>query len=191
MKKALAHTSVSQTAREPFTLRIRVASGLALLGLMAAVGLFASRPAHTAGGPVPVTVANTPLPTTAADNPAVQPFQQEISYYFDVGSRTAVLDSEGIIVPAGKRLVIQTVSEYSTSRASTGMKTFIHVKSRGVNGQYSLPPLQNIGQPYPGAVQTITLYADPASTVSFEVLRANPTDVEYAVFEVCGYYVNI
>ena len=53
----------------------RLLAGVGTLALLAAVGLFSSRPARTAGGPVPVTVANAPLAVTAADNPAKQPFQ--------------------------------------------------------------------------------------------------------------------
>ena len=53
MKKTLVGDSGPKTARKPLSLKVRLVSGLALLGLVAGLGLFASRPAHTAGGPFP------------------------------------------------------------------------------------------------------------------------------------------
>ena len=52
------------------TLASRLLAGFGTAALLGAIGLFASRPAHTAGGPIPVSVANTPLATTAADMPS-------------------------------------------------------------------------------------------------------------------------
>ena len=51
----------------------RYFAAVSLLALLAAVGLFASRPAHTAGGPVPVTVSNT-VQNRDTEGPARQPF---------------------------------------------------------------------------------------------------------------------
>ena len=45
----------------------RLLAGFGTLALFGAIGLLASRPAHTAGGPIPVSVANTPLATTVSD----------------------------------------------------------------------------------------------------------------------------
>ena len=114
MKKALTQITITQApAVQPLQTsgggrkRGRVVSGLALIGLLAGLGLFVSRPAHTAGGPIPVSVANTPLATTATDSPAKQPFQQ-----------TLVITSNGLYtkfatVPVGKRLVIESMTAFS------------------------------------------------------------------------------
>lgn len=52
------------------TLGPRLLAGLGTLTLLAGIGLLASRPAHTTGGPVPVTVTN---PVQNRDSPARQP----------------------------------------------------------------------------------------------------------------------
>jgi len=96
----------------------RLLAGVGTLALLAAVGLFSSRPARTAGGPVPVTVANAPLAVTAADNPAKQPFQAFVPVYLPNGQNSAT--GPTIPVPAGKRLVIQVVSVWRSGTLAPG-----------------------------------------------------------------------
>ena len=77
----------------------RLLAGFGTLALLAAFGLFASRPAHTAGGPVPVTVANSSLATADLDDPDQQPFQVTLSPH----SSTTNQATDTYTVPAGKR----------------------------------------------------------------------------------------
>ena len=57
----------------------RLLAGFGTAALLGAVGLFASHPAHSVGGPVPVTVTNAPLATRPIDiaTPA-QPFAKRM-----------------------------------------------------------------------------------------------------------------
>ena len=47
----------------------RLLAGFGTLALVVGIGLAASHPAHTAGGPIAVTIANTPLAVVAVDAP--------------------------------------------------------------------------------------------------------------------------
>lgn len=104
MQKVIVRPAAPRPVGASNSLRIRMVSGCALLSLLAAVGLFASRPAHTAGGPVPVTVSNT-VHTQDVDNAARQPFQAEISF-----SSTSTNSSALFPVPSGKQLILENVS---------------------------------------------------------------------------------
>ena len=53
----------------------RLLAGIGLLALLAAIGLVTSRPAHSGGGPVPVTVVNA---VQERDSPARQPVEKFI-----------------------------------------------------------------------------------------------------------------
>ena len=67
MQKVIVRPAAPRPVGAFNSLRIRMVSGIALLGLLAGLGIFASRPAHTAGGPVPVSVTNTPQATRPVD----------------------------------------------------------------------------------------------------------------------------
>ena len=173
----------------------RLLAGFGTAALVAAVGLFASsRPAHTAGGPIPVTVANT-VPTTAADGPAKQPFQATTLYIIPSNSSTGHLDTvdyiKDIVVPAGKRLVIQTVSVYENNGEGQTLQAFIDPLINGSRQQYALPPVPDSGVVYPGVTQSMTLSADPGSTIIFEVFRHGSVNTNYVSLTVYGYLVDV
>ena len=135
----------------------RLLAGFGTLALVAGVGLFASsRPAHTAGGPIPVTVANVPLVTTAADNPAKQPVELQ-----------NVLNSAGTFqvfytVPAGKRLVIEYVNVVSNVLNDPNRYSLIIIHNN-VYTNFSVVP---DGSPYVASSHKVLLYADAGSQVS-------------------------
>ena len=146
--------------------RGQIVSGLALLGLLTGVGLFASRPAHTAGGPIPVSVANTPLATTTADSPAKQPFMGFTGYTIKNGTSTGVPNSplySPIVVPDGKRLVIQTVSVYRFGQTSgESVTSFIEPYVAGQSaGYYALPLVPDDGTATPGTTQALNSIRRP------------------------------
>ena len=126
MKKALAQGTAIQTpiiqtpTMQPdqtnTRMRRQIVGGFALAGLLAGLGLFASRPAHTAGGPIPVSVANTPLATTDTTVAGRTPFSTRMDLTFVNGSASGT-----VTVPAGKRLVLTYVS------ADAGVKVGAHV----------------------------------------------------------------
>ena len=197
MKKAPAHVSSPRPARASFTLPARLVGALALLGLVGALGLVASRPAHTAGGPVPVTVANAPLAVTAADNPAKQPFQAFVIIRLPKG-QTFVTDlntsiGRTIPVPASKRLVIQMVSVWrsGTLTPGEGVRAYVGCMVSGHEIFYPLPFAPTDGTAVPGAMQAVTLYADSGTNLEFNAFRSGDSGDEADFVSVTGYLVDI
>jgi len=176
----------------------RLLAGFGTLALLGGIGLVSSRPAHTAGGPVPVTVTNSALNTLShdLDNAALQPFQASTRYVIQPGSSVGALDTANsnvdIKVPFGKRLVIQTVSEY-VAQANTGevYRTSILPLSGGIRSPYTLPAVTPDGASLPGVTQSMTLYADPSSTLLWSVRRSNTVGKRSVEVIVCGYLVDV
>ena len=189
MKKALAHISVAPAVRKPITLRVRLVSGLTLLGLFAGLGLLASRPAHTAGGPVPVAVTNTPL--SVADISVRQPFQEFDSIRIPDGKTFA--NGNLIPVPSGKRLVIQMVSVWRSGvlTPGQGIRTFVGCTVNGQINFYPLPFVPTDETTAPGAMQAVTLYADPGTGLEVNVFRSGSSGEERDYVSVSGYLVDV
>ena len=105
MKKALVRTAKPRFGFRPLSLRARLGGSFVMLALVAGVGFAGSRPAHTAGGPIPVSVGNV-VQNSDVDNSDQQPFQ--ITLQPDSG--TSRVSDDSYVVPAGKRLVIEYYS---------------------------------------------------------------------------------
>ena len=169
----------------------RLLAGFGTLTLLAGIGLLASRPAHTAGGPIGVTVANTPLATTAADNPAKQGVQIEADLLIDDTFREN--DMQVYTVPLGKRLVIETVNS-STSRRGDESHYSIHYavaggldKNQGQGYFNQLPD----GSPFSVGVSHTQLYADAGDKVFLQVDRTEASGKSYVSVTFTGYLVDI
>ena len=94
MKKTLIRTAKPRFGFKPLSFRARLGGSLVVLTLVTGIGLAASRPAHTAGGPVSVSVANTPLPTVPTDEAAPrQPFQMRTRYVILTGQVSGTLNT--------------------------------------------------------------------------------------------------
>ena len=104
--------------------------------MLAAVGLFASRPAHTAGGPIPVTVSNT-VQNHDIDNPALQPFQVTLA------PSGANPSTDSYTVPAGKRFVIEYYSAQLTQYPAGGYGYLYLITTAGGSTAYykAVPPV--------------------------------------------------
>ena len=182
MKKALTNPSTPRPARLRFTLPLRIAGGLTLLGLVAGLGLFASRPAHTAGGPIPVSVANTPLATSDVDNPEQQPFQYQLS----PNSTTSNSATDSYTVPAGKRVVIEYYSAQLTQYPSGGYGyVYLITTANGQNVYYKIIP------PVASTVpvnQLTRIYADPGTQITGYVIQSSGTSCGASVI-LSGHYV--
>ena len=159
----------------------RLLAGFSSLALLAGIGFFASRPAHTAGGPVPVTVANSPLSTTAADNPARQPVEVQ-EFLHNPGVTTTFYT-----VPAGKRLVIEYVNIVSNAPNDPNQYSFIVIHN-GVYTNFSLVP---DGSPYVAASQRVMLYAGAGSDVTgfFQYSGSNTSPNIYCT--ISGHLVDV
>ena len=173
----------------------RLLAGFGTLTLLAGLGLFASRPAHTAGGPIAVSVANTPLATTLTDEAAPkEPFQASTTYLIPDGQNAGSLDTLGgykdIAIPAGKRLIIQAASAYEGYAAGQNLHAFVLTNVNGNFGYYALPSLLDDGTGFSGVTQPMTLATD-AGTLYFTVYRKGTVGDTYVSFTVYGYLVNV
>ena len=182
MKKALAQNYPAQTVRKPNTLRVRLVSGLTLLGLLAGIGLFASRPVHGVGGPVPVTVANSSLAVTDTDAA-----RQAVSGTLILTD--AVSFGTLYTIPADKRLVMETAGVVG-NRFDTNTYTIeVDTTQGGAFRQTFLNLLPN-GAPFPALTQPLRLYGDPGTQVkvfaSSDGQRSNFVGVSFS-----GHLVNL
>ena len=155
----------------------RLLAGFGTAALVAAVGLFASsRPAHTAGGPIPVMVSNAPLHVTDSEA-ARTPFQTQLALFVDVGAvlPIAYAYENNFTVPAGKRLVLQGLTaRFNFSQNEHPVITLTTVAG-GSSGFHEFtapvsaatPLLGSTSNPNPPVLpeQPLTVYADAGSTV--------------------------
>jgi hypothetical protein len=94
-------------------------------------------------------------------------------------------------VPAGKRLVIQTVSFFRAS-ATTGSigQLAIQTSVHGVTGDYVLPAATADGLFRPGATLAAKFYADPGTQLlAFFIRTGTNSGIENVSVTITGYYV--
>ena len=187
MTKTLVRTPKLRFGFQPLQRRARLAAGFFLLALVAAISLAASRPAHTAGGPIAVTVANAPLPTVPTDVSApTQPFQ----YTFQPSSDAMSRISESITVPLHKRLVIEYISA-SLNQYSPGIGGFVDLQTTA-GGDTVYYYLTDSITDFSKRNQQVRIYADPGTTVTVEAVSSNfSTPGIGSDTEISGYYVDV
>jgi hypothetical protein len=163
------------------TLAPRHFTGVGLAALLAAIGLFASRPAHTAGGPVPVTVANT-VQTQNVDNSDRQPFQMRT----DLQVAGGFLRYKFVTVPNGKRLVIESLTAGYNGNSPSSRSYSIQVESNSGHIGLSLTPGAD---PFPIKTQTVRLTTEARSDVSILVFASGgPGNISISL---SGHYVDV
>ena len=162
----------------------RLLAGFGTLALLAAIGLFASRPAHTAGGPVPVTVANSSLATADLDDPDQQPFQVTLSPH----SSTTNQATDTYTVPAGKRAVIDYYSAQLTEYPLGGYGyEYLITTAQGNTAYYkAVPPIASASP----LNQMTRIYADPGTTIEAIVISSSGTTCGGNII-ISGHYVNV
>ena len=162
----------------------RLLAGFGTAALVAGVGLFASsRPAHTAGGPISVNVANT-VQNHDADNPAQQPFQ----ILMQPSSDTTASVSQSFSVPAHKRLVLEFVSsEVNEYPSKGGAYSYLTTTAGGQTVTYYFA---NTYESAARKSQVVRLYADPGTdvTVGANTYGGNGVGTDT---ELSGYYVDV
>jgi hypothetical protein len=94
-------------------------------------------------------------------------------------------------VPAGKRLVVQTVSFFRASATPGSIgQLAIQTSVRGVTGDYVLPSATADGLFRPGASLSATFYADPQTQLlAFFIRTGTNTVIEDVSVTITGYYV--
>lgn len=176
----------------------RLLAGIGLAALLGAAALVSSRPAHSVGGPVPVT-ETTPVTTLAGDGPGKQPFAATIFVNIPNGAYGALDNgnvspgTQTVAVPAGKRLVVQTISVYrsGTLAAGSGAQIFINASLNSTYTSYAVPSVIANGAPYVGVAQPMTFVADPGTEVLANAYRTGTTGAESETVTIAGYLVNV
>ena len=143
---------------------------------------------NTTANPVPVTVQNTPLPVINVQ--PNQPFQTYVSVTIAPGSSTTT-GSTLFNVPAGKRLVIESISVYlSGAAASSITSVFFQTVVSGAIGYHGLT-IPADGTIYPCGNLNAKFYADPGTSVFANIYRTGSvTGTEYVYATITGYYLN-
>lgn len=162
----------------------RLLAGFGTLTLLAAIGLFASRPAHTAGGPVPVTVANT-VQNRDTDSPARQPYVG----FSDVNFNGSGLFQALTTVPAGKRLIIESITaRYGILPVNTYSVLLVGTGSNECLAGLSLLPTAD---PRPLKTQMVRMTAEAGDVVYLQVLSNGVANNCQLTVSASGYYVDV
>lgn len=153
----------------------------------------------------PAAVAQYSTPSRDVDNPARQPYQAaaNVVCFYGTSSATFASDSTTIKVPAGKRLVIETVTIDSLPASGQIPEAWVGVTAGGAGGAHHIP-LQRMwtAAQYGGgmiydryqAMVSVRLYADPGTTVTLGTRRSSTAGTAADMvtsFRVSGYYVNL
>ena len=164
------------------TLTSRLLAGVGTLTLLAGMGLFASRPAHTVSGPVPVTVANTSLAVTDADA-ARQAVSGTLILTDSAYSGTL------FTIPSDKRLVMETVSIIGNRFDANTYTIEVDTTQGGAFRQICLNLLPN-GAPFPALTQPLRLYGDPGTQVKV-FASSDGREAKYVGVSFFGHLVNL
>ena len=176
----------------------RLLAGTGLTALLGAGAIVSSRPAHSTGGPVPVT-ETSPVTTLAGDGIGKQPFAATINISIASGASggtdngNVTPGTQTVAVPAGKRLVVQMVSVYRSRSltAGSGVQIFLNGNVNGGYASYAMPSAIANGATYAGASQAMTFVADAGTEVLANAFRTVTTGAETDTVTVSGYLVNV
>ena len=184
MKKALTQNT-TRRIRPRTTLRVRVVSGLALIGLLAGLGLFAARPAHTAGGPIAVNVANT---AQTQDGDGRQPVEGQILVS---STDNTAYNKLVYTVPAGKRLIVESMTLTPTGFDSVNGYTALVLNDNSAGTLISFASLA--ASAGVGATTCVTqplrLHIEPGGKVLVNVFKSGTSPVEVYI-SLSGYLVD-
>jgi hypothetical protein len=143
----------------------------------------ANLPTGTAG-----PAATTALATKSLDNPALQPFQKQVTCAA-VGSCMA-----SFTVPAGKQLVIEYLQFTSFENDPNANPTYDYSLQTAAGGQaliYTFAPGVRLRPNNPLGEHQVRIYADPGSTVFFSGLASNNTAAISYFATLSGHLVNV
>jgi hypothetical protein len=149
--------------------------------------------AATTSAPVTVTnPASDPVQTRATDNPANHAVQFSIGVEMNNGA-AQVIGEPVYTVPAGKRLVIQTVSVYRSGPDvfTQACQVFIIASFNHLSTVLALPDIQPNGISFPAATLSTVFYADPAAPVTINAYRTSGLGQEFDYITITGYLVTL
>jgi len=154
-----------------------IAASLLIVGGMASLG------------PTKVLAAIGFTPVRDVTNPALQPFAHSVNVGF---SSNPFIDS--ILVPAGQRLVIETVSADAVLGSGEAVDFTIVAITNGVAVVYFLPVAFSgnfFGADRYSGTQAVRIYADPNSTVQLRAQKNNSSLPGGGTFSISGHFVNL
>jgi hypothetical protein len=168
----------------------RLLASFGTAALLVGIGLAASRPVHSAGGPIAVDVANAPLPITTADDHDKQGVQYGVFIPVSAGSGSS---NFSYTVPAGKRLVIESVSASPNNFADNDHYSVLCLTRGGLGNQSGSSSFSVVpdGSPFPTGSVHPHQYADAGSPVSIEVYRTESSGTTSLNISVAGYLVDV
>ncbi len=142
-----------------------------------------------------VPVAQFALSTAA---PTLQPFQANIYINIANGSSgggdnyNVNPGTQTVLIPTGKRLVVQTVSMYRSGATSVGStQIFINASINGTYSSFAVPPASPSTASYSGATLTGLFYADGGTELLANAFRTSTTGAESETVTVSGYLVDV
>ena len=165
----------------------RLLAGFGTLTLLAAIGLVTSRPAHSGGGPVPVTVVNA---VQERDSPARQPVEKfiQISSVNDSSTKNLLYT-----IPAGKQLVVESMTFFCGNVGDTNHYVALVRNQDSASTLLSFATLA-IGpstSPFPTVTQPIHFHAGPGSTISVDVASSGNNGISSIAVSLSGYLVDV
>ena len=172
-----------------------------LAGFIATLAMCAVSQTATFAASQPVVVTNpssSPVPTVGRDNPAFQPFQANI--YINIANGSSGGGDNGnvspgtqtVLIPAGKRLVVQTVSVYRSGAISTQTtQVFINSSVGGSYAAFALPVISGSAASYVGIAQPMTFYSDGGTELLANAFRNGTAGAEADTVTISGYLVNV
>ena len=183
MQKVIVRPAAPRPVGAFNSLRIRMVSGCALLALLGTIGLFASRPAHTAGGPVPVAVTNT-VQNRDVDNATHEPFQSRNTVSFN----GPFIHEPLVQVPKGKRLVIVSMTaEYNNAPVNSYSIFLEGDHGQGLVG-LSLTPSTD---PYPLKTQPVRMTAEAGDNLTIYIDSNQIQNNATLIVSTSGYFVDV
>ena len=169
----------------------RLLAGLGTLTLLTGIGLLASRPAHTAGGPISVSVANASLATTPTDNPAKKGVQFSVNLV--IGANYTQAAQFLYPVPTGRRLVIDSVTAAANGLGDKYHYSLYYDGTGGFgNGQgYGYFNVVPDGSPYSAGQSHGIVYVEANQQVYVEVDRTETIGISSVNVSFAGHLVDI
>lgn len=175
-----------------FSPRTRWQAVIGTAVVIAAVALVASaRPAHTVGGPVPVTVTNGTVPVTESEG-AHQAYTLTLIILYANGEPSGTLygGAQAGIIPSGKRLVVQTISMYRNGAANSSALVVVNTTVNGTTCFYPLPVASDFGATVNGISTPMAIYADGGTSIKATGYRNISTGTETDTVAISGYLIS-
>ena len=140
---------------------------------------------NTPAAPVPVTIQKN------LDNPALQPFQQFLVGQMDPGDLD-MGDELAIVVPAGKRLVIEVVSAIVTTSAGQNVRLRVDTVAGGAAAHHLAVSKESWqGSTDHKGIQSGRFYANPGTTVYIRVARDQGIGIAGVNAAISGYLIDL